>query len=87
MNDRTEELLAERGRVYGDAVSTHARIGEAWSAVLGHPVSAHEVALCMVALKIIRAACAPDHQDSYDDIRGYTAIAEQIVEVWDNEPA
>lgn len=82
MNQSTEELLEERGQVYGDAAATHARIAQVWSGVLGYDVSAHQVALCMAGLKLVRASKAPDHQDSYDDLRGYTAIAEQIKEFW-----
>ena len=71
-------ILAERGEVYGDAAQTHARIAEVWSGILGHTVTAHEVALCMVGLKLVRASCAPGHEDSYLDAAAYTTIAENI---------
>ena len=71
-------VLAERGEVYGDAAQTHARIAEVWSGILGHTVTAHEVALCMVGLKLVRASCAPGHEDSYLDAAAYTTIAENI---------
>lgn len=75
----TEELLAQRGQIYGDAVDTHTRIAQAWSAILDHQVSALDVALCMISLKLVRASCAPDHMDSYADIAGYNEIAKRIV--------
>ena len=76
--DKTEALLAERGQVYGDAVRTHARIAQVWSGILDTEVTAQQVALCMVGLKLVRASCAPEHEDSYADMHGYTTIAERI---------
>lgn len=76
--DSTEALLAQRGSVYGDAVTTHARIAEVWSGIIGIEVTAFQVALCMVGLKLVRASNNPGHGDSLDDAKGYTVIAERI---------
>lgn len=75
-----EALLEQRGQIYGDAVETHARIAQVWSGILNTPISAHEVALCMMGLKLVRADCDPKHADSYADILGYEAIARKTVE-------
>ena len=77
-----EEVLEERGAIYGDMVETHRRIADVWSGIIGVHVSAHDVALCMVGLKLIRAASAPDHMDSYLDVEGYTHIARTIAKTW-----
>ena len=77
-----EEVLEERGAVYGDMLVTHQRIADVWSGILDAPVTAHDVALCMVGLKLVRAACAPDHMDSYLDAEGYTHIARHIAKTW-----
>lgn len=82
----TEDLLAQRGEVYGDAVETHGRIAEVWSGILGKHISAHDVALCMVGLKLVRAQITPHHTDSHADAKGYAAIANAIVDSW-VEPA
>lgn len=74
----TAALLKERGKIYGDAVATHVRIAEVWSGILDKPVTAHEVALCMIGLKLVRSQCSPDHLDSLDDTLGYAEIAKQI---------
>lgn len=81
--DATAALVAQRGAMYGGPVEGMARVAQAWSGVLGHEVTGHQVALCMAALKLVRANSSPDHQDHYDDARGYLAIAEQVVESWD----
>lgn len=75
----TEALLKERGKSYGDPIVNHTRIAEAWSAILDHEVQAAEVALCMMALKLIRASTDPEKADNMDDVRGYAAIHDMIV--------
>ena len=80
--DRTAQtVLVDRQKEYNQTSKTemHSRIAEAWSATLGRMVTAHEVALCMVQLKVIRAACQPGHEDSYVDACGYMAIAAEIM--------
>lgn len=80
-----EEVLAQRGQVYGDMVETHSRIADVWSGILGHSVSSHQVALCMVGLKLVRASVSPSHKDSYVDAMGYTRIADTIASAWGDE--
>lgn len=75
----TTALLNEKAKVYGDPVATHVRIAEMWSSILDHEVNAHEVALMMMGLKLIRAANAPDYEDSLVDVHGYADIAQMIM--------
>ena len=80
--ERAEQVvLVDRQKEYNQVSKTemHARIAEAWSATLGRMVTPHEVALCMVQLKVIRAACQPGHEDSYVDMVGYATIAAEIM--------
>lgn len=80
-----EEVLEERGAVYGDMLVTHQRIADVWSGIIGAHVTAHDVALCMVGLKLVRASCAPGHMDSYLDAEGYTHIARTIASSWNEQ--
>lgn len=73
-----DEILQEREKQWGSAIGTHQRIAEVWSGILDHPVAAHEVALCMVGMKLVRAQINPYEQDSMVDARGYAAIAQEI---------
>ena len=80
--ERAEQVvLVDRQKEYNQVSKTemHSRIAEAWSATLGRMVTPHEVALCMVQLKVIRAACQPGHEDSYVDMVGYASIAAEIM--------
>lgn len=74
----TNDILEERRKIYGDPVEMHNRIAGIWSAILKHDVSAHDVALCMVGLKLARAQNDPAHADSLIDVAGYTEIAQLI---------
>lgn len=76
-----DRILKERGNDWGDAVETHVRIALAWSAILDRTISAHEVALCMAALKLVRASVNPTNEDSSLDGKGYLEIFDEIVEV------
>lgn len=71
------DLITERGRDYGDPGTNHRRIAALWSAYLGHHVTAHDVAICMILVKASRAK-AGNRADNYDDIAAYAAIAKGL---------
>ena len=87
--DRNKALLAakklingDRQKTYGDALDSHARIAEFWSAYLGIKLDAADVAALMVLLKISRAVgtkrAGQKHDDSYIDGIGYLALAKEL---------
>ena len=85
MTTRTEILqeaerliTGDRQDTYGDARAMHGRIAAYWAAHLDHPVSASDVAVMMVLLKLARTKASPDHADSYVDGVGYLAIAGEL---------
>lgn len=82
--DETDALLEQRGQIYGDAVTQYGQVAQVWSGILGHEVTAHQAALMMVGLKLVRASTSPDHEDNLDDAAGYVRIAQRIAEVWAN---
>ena len=67
--------LTDREKDYGDAVDCHREIAAMWSVILKRPVTDTEVALCMAALKIVRATHSPEKADHYADGAAYMAIA------------
>lgn len=73
------EILEERAQQWGDPVETHEKIAQVWSAILGYKVQAWQVSLCMVGMKLVRAAGNPTEPDNYDDIPGYSDITKMIV--------
>lgn len=80
--DRAEDVvLSQRQKEYSQQSKTqmHIQIAQVWSGILDREVTAHEVALCMAGLKLVRASCQPGHEDSYVDAVGYAAIAAEIL--------
>jgi hypothetical protein len=86
MSDNREALFAEatllsqdRGRIYGSPYTNHKRIADIWSGILDIPITAHQVVLCMVGLKIARLVETPSHHDSVVDSVAYLAFYEDVV--------
>lgn len=69
-------LAGDRQAEYGDAADTHRRIAAMWNQIVpqGARFRPVDVALAMIAVKIIRAAKNPQHMDSWTDIVGYAQI-------------
>lgn len=82
---KNKSILAEaeaiingpRRAAYGDAQASFERIAKVWSAVLKSPVTAREVALCMIGLKLCRESNKAG-RDNLVDICGYAALAELL---------
>lgn len=68
-------ILEERQKDWGNPVDTHRRIARVWSGILNYHITAHQVALMMAGLKLVRADLNPGDADSYVDARAYVRIA------------
>jgi hypothetical protein len=86
MSDNREALFAEatllsqdRGRIYGSPYTNHKRIADIWSGILDMPITAHQVVLCMVGLKIARLVETPSHHDSIADSVAYLGFYEDVL--------
>ncbi len=73
------EVIDQRVEVYGDPITSFARVAEVWSGILGVEVKPAEVPLCLIGLKLVRTAVAPDYSDNSDDIEGYLDIFRKII--------
>jgi hypothetical protein len=65
--------VAQRGQVYGPPVVNMQRTAQIWSGILGVEVTAVQVCLCMIGVKMARLVETPDHGDSALDIAGWAA--------------
>ena len=70
-------VTGQRQYDYGDKYQNHENISKLWSAYLGYGISAHDVAICMLLLKVARLKHRPT-TDCYIDMAGYAAIAGEI---------
>jgi hypothetical protein len=68
----------QRNTAYGAPEDNFARIAALWSAHLSVSVTATDVALMMVLLKVARLRHDPGHEDGWVDIAGYAACGAEI---------
>ena len=82
---KAEQLInGQRAKDYGDAYENHARIAEGWNVIMrgalsnsGYLTPSH-VALMMDWLKTCRLLSTLDHEDSWVDKAGYTALGAEF---------
>lgn len=72
---RARELADERSSVHGDFRAQHGTAAALWSAYLGVPVTAEEVAVCLALLKLSRTQHGEANPDDWIDAVGYLAGA------------
>ena len=75
LNEAKNLVDGDRHKDYGDKTENHKNISKLWSAYLGVPITAHDVAICMTLLKIARAKFGNPTPDTYIDGSAYMAIA------------
>ncbi|MFN4140274.1 DUF6378 domain-containing protein [Aestuariivirga sp.] len=71
-------VIAERGSEYGEAAGSMAAVASRWSVTLGREITAAQVVLCLLDLKLARLAHDPAHEDSAVDVCGYAALLAEI---------
>lgn len=76
-------INGQRRSDYGGVKESFGRIAKLWSAALDHEVTAEQVGLCMILLKVSRATQG-FQRDSLVDIAGYAGC---IAKVLDMDPA
>ena len=89
---RAAELVAgDRERTHGAKLPNHQNIADLWNAYLGvaergdeyrllDPITARDVALMMVLLKVARTKIGEHNPDNYVDMAGYAGVAGEICE-------
>jgi len=66
-----EKLVhGDRNETYGHPLDDFSRTATMWGAILGRTVTAEQVGLCMIAVKLSRECHAPK-RDNMVDIAGY----------------
>ena len=65
----------DRNADYGHPLDDFSRTAQIWSAILGFPVTAQQVGLCMCGVKISRE-CNKSKRDNMVDLAGYAETVE-----------
>jgi hypothetical protein len=71
-------VVADRRQRYGEPEDLLDHVAQRWSLVLGTKVTAAQVALCLIDLKLARLARDPAHLDSIVDVAGYAACLREV---------
>jgi Domain of unknown function (DUF6378) len=70
----------DRGQDYGSPLDDFTRTGRMWAAILGLPeVTAEQVGLCMIAVKLSRQ-CNKPKRDNMVDAAGYAETVQMVIE-------
>lgn len=72
-------VYGDRQKDYGHPLSDFTRTAKMWEAILGFPVSAEQVGLCMIAVKISRQVNRPK-RDNLVDAAGYAATVAMCID-------
>ena len=73
--EKAEKMInGPRAKAYGDAHEHHKRIAKLWSVILEKEVTVSQAYQCMIAVKLSRLIETPEHEDSWLDICGYSAL-------------
>ena len=70
-------VQGQRQFEYGDKYQNHDNIAKLWSTFLDYKISPHDVAICMLLVKVARLKHKKT-EDCYVDMAGYAAIAGEI---------
>tara|TARA_R100000315_G_C5105371_1_gene60273 strand:+ start:82 stop:351 length:270 start_codon:yes stop_codon:yes gene_type:complete len=74
LNKAASLVSGDRAKQHGDYTQQHRRVAELWSSYLKTPITAQEVAFCMVLLKISRDELGSPNPDDGVDASAYTSI-------------
>lgn len=67
----SDAVMKDRAREYGSPEDSFSEIARLWSWYLGKDISALDVSIMMILLKMARCKSNPAHLDNFVDIAGY----------------
>jgi Domain of unknown function (DUF6378) len=72
-------LVTRRRREYGEPVDVFEAIAKRWSSVFRTEVSAPQVVIALIDVKLVRLSRNPKHLDSITDIAGYAGCLAEVL--------
>ena len=86
LNKAETLITGDRAKDYGDAYENHGRIADGWNIIMNGALKSHgfltpsHVTLMMDWVKTSRLIETIDHEDSWVDKAGYTALGAEFIE-------
>ena len=80
LEEATSLISKDRHNDHGPADKSFERIAKFWSLILDTQVQPHQVAQCMIALKLSRINHTSVNDDNWIDIAGYAALGGEIAQ-------
>jgi hypothetical protein len=77
--EHAAEVMDQRRKAYGSPDAIMTAIAARWSLTLGRPVTAAQVTLCTIDLKLTRLVHDPSYRDGVIDVIGYAALLPELV--------
>jgi hypothetical protein len=78
--EEAQKLInGDRAKAYGDAEVQFRTVANLWGEIVGHRITAKQVPLMMIALKLVREN-NKHSRDNLVDIAGYAGLLEKITE-------
>ena len=71
-------IVNRRRREYGEPVDVFEAIAKRWSSVFRTKVSAAQVVIALLDVKLVRLSSNPAHLDSQVDVAGYAACLREV---------
>jgi hypothetical protein len=71
-------LVNRRRREYGEPADLFEQVAQRWSLVFGIQVTAAQVVIALLDLKLTRLSRDPKHLDSIVDVAGYAAVLREV---------
>ena len=81
---RAEELLEQaagvvtRRREYGEPANVFDAVAKRWSSVFGTDITAAQVVIALLNVKLVRLSRNPKHVNSVVDVAGYAAVLREV---------
>jgi hypothetical protein len=71
-------VVTRRRREYGEPATIFEAVAKRWSSIFGIDISAGQVVLALLDLKLVRLSSNPKHLDSIVDVAGYAAVLREV---------